>query len=269
MPELPEVETIKSQLQTILPFRIDEIAFSAKTNRLIKTRDFNLKNFTIAKISRYGKWLVLALLPEGYLLSHLGMSGSWQISSMPLKNKHGHIEFIDQSQNKVLTYVDPRRFGHFYILNKENFFKKMSNVPPDISDPDFDENKIAENFFKFPNKILKPFLLDQHAFPGIGNYMASEICARAKVLPNRLTGSLTQDEIMRIKESIDVVIAGALKTKGTAFSGGYRDAYGDASKKLDHLVVFYQKICQQCLKYSVVKTNLGGRGTYHCPICQS
>jgi formamidopyrimidine-DNA glycosylase len=64
------------------------------------------------------------------------------------------------------------------------------------------------------------------------------------------------------------VISGALKTKGTAFSGGYRDAFGDASKKLDHLVVFYQKTCQLCLKTPVIKTNLGGRGTYHCPNCQ-
>ena len=274
MPELPEVETIKNQLIPILPFKIEHVYFSPLTNRLVKQRDFDLKNHTIKNILRHGKWLIFNLSPSGHILSHLGMSGSWRTSHTPLKDKHGHIEFIDytKKQNGVLTYVDPRRFGHFYILSAENFKIKEEQLPIDVSSSDFDEDHIAEIFFRYPNKILKPFLLDQKAFPGVGNYMASEICARSGILPTRLIGEISAGEIEKIKKSIGIVVSGAIETKGTTFSGGYVDANGSKGEGVKHLVVFYQNFCQMCLERGkltkVIKTTLAGRGTYHCPRCQ-
>lgn len=203
----------------------------------------------------------------GHLISHLGMSGSWQISKAPKNEKHGHIELIDHSKSNILTYVDPRRFGHFYIVNEKNFQAKLSTIPQDVSDPHFNCDVIAELFFSHPNKQLKPFLLDQKAFPGVGNYMASEICARANILPTRLTGEITSEEILKIKKAIDTVISGAVENKGTTFSGGYKDATGNKGQGVKHLIVFYQRECQIC-HGKVIKTNLGGRGTYHCPSCQ-
>ncbi len=274
MPELPEVETIKNQLSPILPFKIDEVMFSKLTNRLVKAKDFDLNGFTITKISRQAKWLIFELAPQGYLLSHLGMSGSWQMSHKPLGAKHGHIEFIDKTKNEfgVLTYVDPRRFGHFYILNDEHFLLIKNKMPVDITSPDFNLDLIAELFFRNPNKPLKSFLLDQSAFPGVGNYMASEICARSGILPTRLCGDIESSEIIKIKNAMDLVVSGAVETKGTTFSGGYRDALGEKGEGVKHLVVFYQHHCQMCLEKNkltlIIKTTLAGRGTYHCPICQ-
>jgi len=271
MPELPEVETIKNQLTPILPFKIESAIFSPLTKRMVKQMDFDPTNFTITKIRRHAKWLIFELAPHGYILSHLGMSGSWQMSHAPLAEKHGHIEFIDKSKAHfgVLTYIDPRRFGHFYLLTDENFKIKEDALPIDITSPDFDVNHIAETFFKYPNKPIKPFLLDQKAFPGVGNYMASEICARSGILPTRLSGDIEADEIQKIKESMEIVVNGAVETKGTTFSGGYRDANGDKGEGVKHLVVFYQNHCQMCLEEGIVtkviKTILGGRGTYHCP----
>lgn len=310
MPELPEVETIKTQLHSILPFKMSTAYFAPLSKRIVKQKDFDPTGFSIIKINRHAKWLIFELEPHGFILSHLGMSGSWRMSSQRLNEKHGHIEFISHQEiaqinythqvqeNKVdlnysssndsstyfsssnnltsscsvLTYIDPRRFGHFYLLNHENFRNKIQSLPTDVSSDDFDENRIAELFFKFPYKILKPFLLDQKAFPGIGNYMASEICARAGVLPTRLTGDLEAHEILKIKEAIQTVIKGAIETKGTTFGGGYRDTQGSKGEGVKHLVVFYQKYCQMCLAKNsyntVTKLTLGGRGTYYCSQCQ-
>lgn len=274
MPELPEVETIKQQLISILPFKIDTAFFSPLSKRMVKKMDFNLTNSTITKIKRHGKWLIFNLKPHGYILSHLGMSGSWQKSHGPLNEKHGHIEFIDKSKKEfgVLTYIDPRRFGHFYVLNNEHFEKKEKEFSIDITSSDFDVNHIAEFFLKYPNKQIKPFLLDQKAFPGVGNYMASEICARAGLLPTRLTGEIEAHEIIKIKTAMDLVVRGALETNGTTFSSGYRDANGAKGEGVKHLIVFYQKFCQQCAErgqtVEVIKTIIAGRGTYHCPACQ-
>lgn len=274
MPELPEVETIKNQLSPFLPFKIDEVAFSKLTTRLVKQKDFDLKGCTITNIRRHGKWLIFDLSPQGHILSHLGMSGTWRTSHGPLTDpmeiKHSHIKFTDQTkyQNGHLTYVDPRRFGHFYVLNEKNYQEKEKNLGIDVSSPEFDENHIAEIFFHSPHKTLKPFLLDQHAFPGVGNYMASEICARSGILPTRLTGEITAEEIHKIKTAIEIVVTGAVATSGTTFSGGYRDANGEKGEGVRHLVVFHQAICQMCKRTSVIKTTLGGRGTYYCPRCQ-
>lgn len=270
MPELPEVETIKNQLTPFLPFKIDESHFSKLTSRMVKKKDFDLKNKTITKIRRHGKWLIFDLSPSGHILSHLGMSGSWRTSHAPLQDKHGHIELIDHTKHKngYLTYVDPRRFGHFYALSDEHFAEIEKNLGLDVSSAEFDEDHIAEIFFKYPKKTFKPFLLDQHAFPGVGNYMASEICARSGILPTRLTGEISAEEIHKIKRAIHIVVTGAVETSGTTFSGGYRDANGEKGLGVQHLVVFHQKICQMCKKTPVIKIILGGRGTFYCPHCQ-
>jgi formamidopyrimidine-DNA glycosylase len=271
MPELPEVETIKSQLSNFLPLEIKCITFSDKTTRLIKQKDFTPKSGeTITEFSRKGKFLIFRFANlNHYIISHLGMSGSWRISDSKLdevSGKHAHI--IIETDKKVLSYVDPRRFGHIYFLNKKNFEQKISSYPMDISEPGFDANHIKSIFDKYPNKVLKPFLLDQKNFSGVGNYIASEICARAKLLPTRIVKTLTKKDCLNIKAAIDLIIFGAVKTQGTTFGGGYRDAFGEKGEGVQHLVVFHQVICQMCKKTKVIKTVLAGRGTYHCPHCQ-
>ncbi len=273
MPELPEVETIKAQLQPILPFKIDDVWLSDKTKRLIKAHEIELKEKTIVAISRQAKWLVFKLEPTGYILSHLGMSGSWQVHHDLLNEKHQHLKLIShQTSPLYLSYIDPRRFGHLYFLSDEGFAKKMASFPLDVSHPDFDENKIAELFMCSPDKKIKPYLLDQGSFPGIGNYMASEICARSGIHPERKVGNISAEEILKIKAAIKLVIQGAVETSGTTFGGGYRDTKGEKGEGVKHLVVFYQEWCQLCKEAgrqtAVTKYFLAGRGTYFCPYCQ-
>lgn len=274
MPELPEVQTIAEQIKITLPLEIKEFWLSPLTTRILKTKDFDPTGHTIKNITRTAKWLVFELEPFGFFLSNLGMSGTWIRSNKRINENHTHIIIHDPNKTglNTLSYVDPRRFGHFYILNDLNFNNKMLSMPKDVSDESFDENVIAELFFKYPNKQLKPFLLDQSAFPGVGNYMASEICARSGILPSRLTGDISAEEILKIKLAIHTVINGAVETKGTTFSGGYRDADGNKGEGVKHLVVFYQAHCQMCLENGiltpVIKTIMSTRGTYHCPRCQ-
>ncbi|MDO9182061.1 MAG: DNA-formamidopyrimidine glycosylase family protein [Bacteriovorax sp.] len=271
MPELPEVETIKSQLSNFLPLEIKKISFSDKTSRLIKQKDFTPKSGeSIIEISRKGKFLIFKLdNPDHFMISHLGMSGSWRITDSRLDEidgKHAHI--IIETNKKVLSYIDPRRFGHLYFLNKKNFETKLNSYPMDISEPGFDAEHIYNIFQNNPNKVLKTFLLDQKNFSGVGNYIASEICARAKLLPTRIVGPLTKKDCKNIKAAIDLIILGAVKTQGTTFGGGYRDAFGEKGEGVQHLVVFHQKICQMCKKTPIIKITIGGRGTYYCPHCQ-
>ena len=250
---------------------IKKITFSDKTSRLIKQKDFIPKfGETITEFSRKGKFLIFKFdNPDHFIISHLGMSGSWRISDSPLndiESKHAHVTIVTDKKN--LSYIDPRRFGHLYFLNKKNYDKKLSTFPMDISEPGFNAAHIKSIFEKYPNKVLKPFLLDQKNFSGVGNYIACEICARAKLLPTRIVSSLTKKDCSKIKAAIDLIIFGAVKTQGTTFGSGYRDAFGEKGEGVQHLVVFHQKICQICKKTKIIKIILGGRGSYYCPYCQ-
>jgi formamidopyrimidine-DNA glycosylase len=208
---------------------------------------------------------------DHYLLSHFGMSGGWRLSESKILEKHTHLQFKCETKNRkhlYLAFVDPRRFGHLFFFNKENAEKKWNELGVDISTPDFTFDYLKKTLKRFPEKQIKPFLLDQKYFAGVGNYIASEICARAGIRPTRRNKLIREHEISKILEATKIVIDGTLKTKGTTFSGGYADASGEKGGGVQHLVVFYQEVCQLCFKTPVTKIILAQRGTYYCPQCQ-
>lgn len=199
------------------------------------------------------------------------MSGSWRLSSERVREKHTHVQLktVDErGRERFLAYVDPRRFGNMHFLHKDGLNEWMKRLGADVSSPQFDFDYVKGRLTRYPNKVIKPFLLEQNHFAGVGNYMASEICARAKVLPMRKAGSLNDEEIHALVSATKSVLTEAIQTNGTTFSGGYQDANGDAGEGVKNLVVFYQDTCRMCHKTEVIKITLAGRGTYYCPHCQ-
>jgi len=266
MPELPEVETIRTQLEDYLPFIINDVKTTPLLKKNILHTNINLKGLTLVKINRKGKMLDFIFSDGSHLLSHLGMTGTWLIGENVKLTKHSHL--ILTSDKYSLVYDDPRRFGHMYHLNLTEAQKKLNELGPDLTDPAFDLAYLTQAIKKFPDRALKVTFLDQKLFAGSGNYIANEICARAKILPTRICSEIKTKEFPLILEAIQDVLAPALESGGTTFQGGYRDATGEKGKGVDHLVVFYQKTCQMCKKTEVKKIILAQRGTYFCPKCQ-
>lgn len=267
MPELPEVETIRKQISQILPLKISNLARSNVSDSIIHTKMDKLKGKVILAVNRKGKMLDFILDDGRHLLCHLGMTGGWRISKTKVIEKHTHLQFM--SENNFLAYVDPRRFGHMYLYDEKQAQAKLNELGVDLLDPNFTCVYFKEKILKYPDRFIKVTLLDQSLFAGTGNYIANEICARAFVRPDRLVSSLNEKEIKKLYASVAVVIKGATQTGGTTFQGGYADTTGSKGGGVQHLVVFYQKICQQCHKTPVVKITLGQRGTYYCPKCQT
>lgn len=230
-----------------------------------------LKNTTITAIERKGKMLIFILDDKRYILSHLGMTGSWRISPQKLELKHVHLSLQGITQNNrpvYLSYVDPRRFGHMYLYHKDEAYKKLDQLGTDLMSADFTLPYLKQCLDKYPARKLKVGLLDQSLFAGMGNYMANEICARAGILPQTLMKELRANQYKKIYKACQQVLHAANHSGGTTFQGGYNDAFGEKGAGVKHLVVFYQKICQLCKKTEVVKIFLAQRGTYYCPHCQ-
>ena len=199
------------------------------------------------------------------------MSGSWMISPNKIELKHTHIQFSCRGSNQKrihLAYVDPRRFGKMRFLNPDNLEAHLKKIGVDVSSSDFNLRYLRNTFSKFPNKKIKPFLLDQKYFAGVGNYIACEICAFARILPDRVCSSFTDHEVKAILKATKSILNKSIKSNGLTFSGGYVDAFGNKGMGVQNLVVFHQKFCGLCKKTEVKKIELAQRGTFYCPSCQ-
>lgn len=270
MPELPEVETIRSQLEKKTPFSIEKMELSKVVGSILKDREFNPTGKTISHIKRKGKLLDMHVDDNLHILSHLGMSGSWRISKTKVEEKHTHVQFKgkDKKGNPMyLAYVDPRRFGYMYFLKEKTAQVHLDKLGVDIGSDEFDPEYVYTVLKKYPSRQLKVHLLDQSFFAGCGNYIASEICARAGIRPTRRCGKVTKKECEDIVRATDEVLNPIMKSNGLTFSGGYSDTAGETGNGVEHLVVFWQKECQMC-GGPVKKIVLAQRGTFYCPKCQ-
>ncbi len=269
IPELPEVETIKNQINEIMPIKVIECIQSSVISGIAHT-PINLTGRKIIAVHRKGKLLYFELDKNEFLLSHLGMTGGWRIGKEKPRDPNGikHNHLCLKHKGGYLSYVDPRRFGHMYQLDEEGTQAKLSELGVDLKDPAYTIDYLTKTIKKYPNRQIKVHLLDQKLYAGTGNYIVNEICARAGVRPTRRNKSLTHEEIKKMHHATGVVIDGATETGGTTFQGGYADTTGSKGNGVGHLVVFYQKICQLCHETPVKKMYLAQRGTYYCPKCQ-
>ncbi|MBN2341312.1 MAG: Fpg/Nei family DNA glycosylase [Deltaproteobacteria bacterium] len=270
MPELPEVETIRRQLLPHLPAVIKQTRFSKVVGSIVKTKMFSPTGKTIVKIARKGKQLDFIFDDDTHMLSGLGMSGGWRVSEQPITEKHTHIHFACENASGAVyfAYVDPRRFGMCHFVDSDVASVMLRKLGVDVSSREFTTAYLKKMCTKYPNREIKPFLLDQTSFAGVGNYIACEVLAHARILPTRTAGSITTSDHQQIVLAMKKVLSGSLKKRGLTFSGGYTDATGSRGAALDNLVVFHQQICGLCEKTEVTKITLKGRTTYFCAHCQ-
>lgn len=294
MPELPEVETIRSDLNNlIISNRISD--FSVLDFKNIwpdkKTLKSKLKNLVIKKIDRKGKLLIFYFSNSSLILIiHLKMTGQliyqdknhllagghslasqsfFQSIGGKLPNKHTRAIFSFSSFKK-LYFNDIRKFGYIKLITKndlEGLLKKFYGPEP-LSD-DFNVLYLKK-IFKNKKTSIKALLLDQSKISGLGNIYVDEVLFIAKILPYRKPESLNDSEIKKLYNAINKVIKKAIKYRGTTFSN-YLDSSGKKGNYYNLLKVYDRKdkLCLNCKKEKVRKVRLVGRGTYYCLSCQS
>lgn len=273
MPELPEVATITKQINRKLPAIIKSVNFSSFFGKMIQQRDYSPKkiiNDSLPRAQRHGKNIIFSL-NTGYLVNHLGMSGGWRLSREDLAVKHTHLQLLLENNREVfyLSYIDPRRFGKFNFISSRKWEVFKKKWGPDILSKNFSFSWWQELCFKYPRQELKPFLLEQRHLAGIGNYMASEICARAFLSPQKQLGKLTLLEQQKVYQKIIAVTRESVALKGASFGGGYFDAYGKKGQSFYTLWVYQQKRCGYCQRETIVKIIQKGRSTFYCNHCIS
>ncbi|MGI9657745.1 MAG: DNA-formamidopyrimidine glycosylase family protein, partial [Gaiellaceae bacterium] len=124
MPELPEVETVRRQLEPVMRGRrLSEVAID--DGRLTRPHQPAvvaglLEGSQIVRVLRRGKYLVFELDNELSWLAHLRMTGSFAVASEdePPETRHARATLI-LDDGITITYRDVRRFGTWAVLEPE------------------------------------------------------------------------------------------------------------------------------------------------------
>lgn len=271
MPELPEVETVKNTLKRlVLNKRIDNVkVIYPEMIEYPSVQEFinGIKGKTIIDIKRRGKWLLFEL-EDKYILSHLRMEGKFFIHKHnDYLSRHEHVVF--QFNDSELRYHDTRKFGRMYLIDKDVL--ETSRPISELGLEPWDKNLTVSYLKdKYKNKRLpiKTALLDQSIIAGIGNIYADEILFLCKINPLRKSCELTDNDLENIIKYTKDILARAIKLGGTTIKS-YESSRGVHGLFQNELLVHSceNKPCKECHSI-IVKTVVGGRGTYFCPTCQ-
>lgn len=265
MPELPEVETIRSQIA--LELRKDKIrALKVYTPRMVRGKIVLLRGKELLAVRRFGKLLVLDFDQELSVLIHLKMTGRLTLLE-PHSPLPGHTH-VTLDFSKKLAFSDMRKFGFMEIISTSQvemlpFITSLGKEPcKDLTLYDFD--KLCKNA-RLP---IKSLLLDQHRIAGIGNIYACEALWVAKINPIKHAKDLTPAQVKTLFEAIETVLKEGLKTGG-ASDNSYKNLYGNKGHYQDYFKVYNRlgQACTRC-KAKILRTVIAGRGTYFCPKCQ-
>jgi formamidopyrimidine-DNA glycosylase len=270
MPELPEVETIKRQLNR----KIKGKKIKAVEVRLPHFVKYPLEKFKkivegakIKNINRRAKLLIIELSNGYCLIIHLKLTGQLIFNGQPTKHTHLIYAFTDGSQ---LIHNDLRQFGFVKVVPKKELadFLAKEKFGPEPLTKKFTLDLFKELLSKRKGAKIKPLLMDQSFVAGIGNVYSDEILFYAGVRPTRKAGSLKPKEIEKIYQGIKKILPAALSRRGTS-ADTYVDTEGREGNYIPLLRV-YQREGQPCFVCGtkIKRLKMGGRSAHFCPRCQ-
>ena len=272
MPELPEVETVRSVLENlVLNKTIKNVdVFCEKMIKNIDVLDYQnkLKNQTITSINRIGKYLLINL-NDYTIVSHLRMEGKYNYYQKNYtKDKHDYIIYYF-TDNSVLAYNDTRKFGTIELVDiyQEKTLKSINKLGLEPFAKEFNYEYIKEKTKRLKSTI-KQILLNQEIFLGIGNIYADEVLFASKVHPTRKVNTITKKEWEEIIKNSKIILQQAINDGGTSVHSFM--VSGNVDGKFQNKLKVYQQVgkkCQIC-KTPIEKIKIGGRGTHYCPKCQ-
>jgi formamidopyrimidine-DNA glycosylase len=270
VPELPEVETVRRQLEPLVVGRrvVDACAF-ASPKFTAATRALGA---TITAVGRRGKYLLVALgdaspggPPGRELVVHLGMTGT-------LRPRTGAGDPFVRAwwafdDGSALEYRDVRRFGRLAVVPAHDYrtIPTLHALGPEPLSDDFDPAAFHA-VLRRSRRRVKTQLLSQRPVAGVGNIYADEALWRAGVHPGART--ISRPRAMRLHGAIRDVLAAGLANGGTTLRD-YRTPGGDEGANQHHLDCYGRagEPCRRCAT-TLRRTVIDQRGTTFCPACQ-
>ncbi len=270
MPELPEVETTRRGISPhVVGRQVSNVVVRNPRLRWPVSENLAgiLKGQQILSIARRAKYLLLGC-ETGYLLIHLGMSGSLRmVESATPAGKHDHVDIV-LIGGRSLRFTDPRRFGAVLWLDGEpQAHPLLSHLGPEPLEGEFDGAYLYRRS-RQRRTAVKTFLMDNRIVVGVGNIYANEALFLSGIRPDRAAGNISRKRYDRLAANVISVLQSAIEQGGTTL----RDFVGGDGKPgyfRQQLNVYGRagEPCKQC--GNVLKEiRLGQRSTVFCHRCQ-
>ncbi len=261
MPELPEVESIRQQLE---PWLVGRQIISAGSHPSAKfSPAVETIGMTIESVSRRGKYLLLGLDDGREMVIHLGMTGQlFPIESPTDPYLRAWWGMDDES---ILGFRDVRRFGRIRVSDANHHEGTLAILGPEPLSEEFTPEHLYAALKK-SNRKIKTQLLSQKPVAGVGNIYADEACFRAGIYPG--VRKATKVQVVRLHAEIINVLSLALENGGTTLRD-YVNVEGDQGRNQEFLLCYgrYGEPCYACGDI-LKRTVLDGRGTTFCGNCQ-
>ena len=271
MPELPEVETTcRGIAPHIVGTSIDHVLIRDARLRWPIADDLaaRLTGQRIASVERRAKYLIISC-DDGFILAHLGMTGSLRITSLedPVKT-HDHWDFL-LSGGAVLRYHDPRRFGSLhYIAGPQLQHPLLTSLGPEPLSEAFTGAYLYQ-LSRRRKQAVKLFLMDAKIVVGVGNIYANEALFAAGIDPRRAAGRVSLRRYEVLAAHVKRILASAIERGGTTL----RDFVGGDGKPgyFAQELSVYGRADQACVgcKMPLKEVRLGQRTTVYCGTCQN
>jgi formamidopyrimidine-DNA glycosylase len=277
MPELPEVEVVRRDLEReIVGKRVKgvEVDGMRSVRRHHNRKQFitRLEGKKITGVERRGKYLLARLEGGDVLIIHLGMSGQLlrAKTSRESRSKHTHV-IITFTQGGQLRFIDPRTFGEMFVTEADAL-----NKVSELNHLGLDPLENAMSWEQFGQLIsqrhakLKPLLMDQKFLAGIGNIYSDEILWGAGLRWDRMSDSLSSQEIRRLYRAMVEILQDAVKYRGSSLADEqYVDLFGKPGDYQHHHKVYARdgETCRRC-RHVIRRERVGGRSTFYCEACQ-
>ena len=263
MPELPEVETVRRQLE---PLVVGRTIVEAWGHPSAKFSSAPLAGGAgIASVGRRGKYLVLGLDDRRELIVHLGMTG--QLRMRPEGPDPYVRAWWALDDAGVLELRDVRRFGRVGVVPAGEWasLPTLARQGPEPWDRVLDDGGLWRNLRRSRARV-KTQLLSQRPLAGVGNIYADEALWRASVHPGRRT--VTRAEADRLLVALRAVLEQGIANGGTTLRD-YRAVDGAPGTNQLELAC-YGRSGLPCLRCGAPlrRTVVDGRGTTHCAVCQ-
>ncbi len=272
MPELPEIETVKLQLQKVL------LGQSLKTVQINNPKTVlgdlrALEGKKVENIRRLGKVLLIDFGPNLALGFHFKMTGQliYDDGKTRIAGGHPSEDFVAQLpnshtrvvfefENSHLFFNDQRMFGWVQINPK--FIDKLGPEPFEMTPEKFVEN------ISNTRRPIKVSIMDQELISGVGNIYANDALWEAQINPQTPSNKLQGKQLLLLFEKIKLVLSEGIKYGG-ATADNYLNLHGLGGHYQEHFRTYNREKdpCLRC-KTPIVKITLGGRGTFYCPECQ-
>lgn len=266
MPELPEVEVTRRQLEPLLLGRTIGRVRTGRPSYFFLTPPGRLRRRLVGRrvvaLDRVGKYILARLDDGARLLMHLGMTG--QIGDAP-DDEHTHLHLRFDDGGADVRFHDVRKFGKVELLEQGRRSPRVDRLGPDAL------QVTGSRLFAATRRrraAVKTLLLDQSVVAGIGNIYADEALFAAGIRPARRASSVSREECRRLANAVRRILRQGIRAGGSTIDD-YRRPDGRPGEYQERHRVYGRtgEPCRRCLS-PIRRRVIGQRSSHYCPRCQ-